>query len=361
MKSKAIIPLVLGLGVGLVAVKFLMDTVKKAKGSNTQQTLVTAVRAKMDIEAFQEITPDLVEQIETAASPLLPAGDRVAKLEDALGRVTAKAIPRQSPVLQSMLSPKGTPAGMFGRIPSGYRAVSVKIDEASAVAYQLKPGDWVDVVVVMDLDTGNRGRKKQTIAEVILQHVQVGAVGQTTAGPTGSADAKVKPAKSVTLIVAEEDVPKLHLAGTRGKITLAMRGADDQVSNKPLVADSDQVFKFLQEPVYEPQPAATTVATLTTDPAPALEAPHGVTVFYGAPRGLKVEQTTFSDKNSRRILDQGEGRGSRTSALLNRPGRSSAPPARQPAPIPPLPAPEANPQDEYTDPDGENNFEREDE
>lgn len=360
MKSKAIIPLVLGLGVGLVAVKFLMDTVKKAQGSNAQQTLVTAVRAKMDIEAFQEITPDLVELIETAASPLLPAGDRIAKLEDALGRVSSKAIPKQSPVLQSMLAPKGTPAGMFGRIPSGYRAVSVKIDEASAVAYQLKPGDWVDVVVVMDLDTGNRGRKKQTIAEVILQHVQVGAVGQITGAATGSADSRVKPAKSVTLIVAEEDVPKLHLAGTRGKITLAMRGADDQVSDRPLVADSDQVFKFLNEdPIEEPQP--TTIASFTSEPAPPIEMPHGVTVFYGAPRGLKVEQTTFSHKDSRMILDQGEGRGSRTSALLNRPGRSSGAPARPAVPVPPLPTPEANPQDEYTGPGEENGVENENE
>ncbi len=361
MKSKAIIPLVLGLGVGLVAVKFLMDTVKKAQGSNTQQTQVTAVRAKMDIEAFQEITPDLVEQIETAASPLLPAGDRIAKLEDALGRVTSKAIPKQSPVLQSMLAPKGTPAGMFGRIPSGYRAVSVKIDEASAVAYQLKPGDWVDVVVVMDLDTGNRGRKKQTIAEVILQHVQVGAVGQITGAASGSADSRVKPAKSVTLIVAEEDVPKLHLAGTRGKITLAMRGADDQVSDRPLVADSDQVFRFLNEDPIEVPPPATTITSLTTEPAQPIEMPHGVTVFYGAPRGLKVEQTTFSNKDSRMIVEQGEGRGSRTSALLNRPGRSSGAPARPAAPVPPLPTPEANPQDEYTGPGDENGGANEDE
>ncbi|MBI4717136.1 MAG: Flp pilus assembly protein CpaB, partial [Planctomycetes bacterium] len=211
----------------------------------------------------------------------------------------------------------------------GYRAVSVKIDEVSGVAYQVKPGDWVDVIVVMDIESGSRGRKKQTIAEVILQHIQVAAIGQVTSGPAGGgADAKVKPAKSATLIVPEDDVPKLHLAGTRGKITLAMRGADEQVTDKPLIAKSDEVFRFASSPDPEPpptMPVAPTVPTLpVTQPAPALtpkEAPHGVTVYHALPQGTKSETVMFENTHSRTILSLSEGPGSRAASIFGAPNR----------------------------------------
>src|SRR3990172_1430242 len=179
MSRKAIIPLVLGLGIGLLAVKFVVESIQKAQASNASGKGVTAVRAKQDIEAHEEISKEMVETVETADNLFAPQNDRIEKIERAIGRVAAKPIPRSAPVLLSMLAPVGTKPGMVGRIPAGYRAVSVKIDEVTAAGYQIQPGDWVDVIVGMDIDSGNN-RKKETIAEVILQHVQVVAVGQGT-------------------------------------------------------------------------------------------------------------------------------------------------------------------------------------
>lgn len=239
MKGKAIIPLVLGLGIGLVTVKFLVDTIRKAQASNQSQETITVIRASQDIDAYEAITADKVELVETVDSLLAPTNDRIGSLEEIEGRVAAKAIPQCAAVLKSMLAPEGTPAGMVGRIPPGFRAVSVKIDEVTGVAFQIKSGDWVDVIVVMDIDSSTRGRK-ETIAEVILQHVQVAAIGHTATGPTAESKSNMKPAKSATLLVREEDVPRLHLAGTRGKITLAMRGEDEQITERPPSARLDE-------------------------------------------------------------------------------------------------------------------------
>ena len=321
MKAKAIIPLVLGLCVGLVAVKFLVTTLQNARGSTSDAQKTAVVRAKLDIESYAEITAEMVELIPTPDSALIPPGERLDKVEDVTGRVAAKAIPRHSPVLRSMLAPEGTLPGMKGKIKPGFRAVSVKISEVSGVAYHIKPGDWVDVIVVMDVDTGGLKRKKETIAEVILQHVEVVAIGQTTGDQPGETGRSIKPAKSATLLVAEEDAPKLHLAGTRGKLTLALRGDDDLLTSKPPSARETRDFDFARQ--FDPNPATTSagdtsagapggfltnfLAAAATTPTPqptrVEPQPHSVTVYHGTTAtDTQIEQVAFADGDSRVVV-----------------------------------------------------------
>jgi pilus assembly protein CpaB len=297
MNRRAIIPLLVGLGIGLLAVKFAISTIRKAQASSESNKTVTVVRAKLDIAAHEEIQKDMVETVATADSLFAPANERMDKVDTAIGRVTAKPIPKNAPVLLSMLAPEGTRPGMVGRIPSGYRAVSVKIDEISGVAYQMQPGDWVDVIVVMDIDAGTKG-KKETIAEVILQHIQVAAIGYGTDPEADAKQSKMKPAKSATLMVPEEEVPKLHLAGTRGKITLAMRGEDDIAQNSPAVAHGREIMKGTTP---EPEPAPPVLAA-----APAAEPePYMVMVFHGTTtnQAPTVERITFENTHSSKIMD----------------------------------------------------------
>ena len=335
MKRKAIIPLLLGLGVGLFTVKLAVDAIRKAQAAGQSSQTVKAVRATQDINAYEEITTTMVEVVETADSLFAPARERIETVEEVVGRVAAKAIPERAPVLRAMLAPEGTMPGMVGRIPPGYRAVSVKIDEVTGVAYQIKPGDWVDVIVVMDIDSQVRG-KKETIAEVILQHVQVAAIGhETTQQPSGGS-AQVKPAKSATLLVRDEDVPKLHLAATRGKITLAMRGADQETTDDPSWANMGDVIaalrgpgspssdsvspwmqamgKLLEDQGDQSKPRST---SLSAEVEPAL--PYTVMVYRGSPGGDTsgaVERITFENEDSSNIIEVAQGHPSRASATL---------------------------------------------
>jgi len=61
--------------------------------------------------------------------------------------------------------------------------------------------------------------------------------------------------------VANEDVPKLHLAATRGKITLSMRGVDDPTTNMPRIARGSEVIEGLRDPlaVEQPTPAGLSI------------------------------------------------------------------------------------------------------
>ncbi|MFQ5590017.1 MAG: Flp pilus assembly protein CpaB [Phycisphaerae bacterium] len=324
MKGRAIIPLVLGLCVGLIAVKYLANTLQNAKGSTGEQQAIAVVRATRDIDGSQEITPDLVELVETTDETLVPARERVSSIDDVVGRVTAKPIPERAPVLQSMLAPPGTPPGMVGKIPDGFRAVSVKIDEVTGVAYQLRPGSWVDVIVVMDIITGTGRSGKETIAEVILQHVQVAAIGGATSAGADRRSSKVKPAKSVTLLVREQDVPKLHLAATRGKVTLALRGEDEQRTDKPASARESEVFATHLKPDRGKGDGASISSKVAMADSrtrqqartrPRIpEPPHSLVVYRGSTQGdpLTVEQITFANAHSRTVVGIGRGPVSRT-------------------------------------------------
>lgn len=324
MNRKAIIPLVVGLGIGLLAVKFAVSTIRKAQASGGARQTVTVVRAKQDIAAHEEIQKDMVETVETADNLFVPAKERMDKVESAIGRVTAKPIQRNSPVLLTMLAPEGTRPGMVGRIPQGFRAVSVKIDEVSGVAYQMQPGDWVDVIVVMDIDAGIKG-KKETIAEVILQHIQVAAIGYGSDAEGEKTPSKMKPAKSATLLVPEEEVPKLHLAGTRGKITLAMRGEDDQVRNASAVAYGSEIMAATKVAAPEPAPSvapapppAPPQARRERLPQAPEPEPHSVLVFHGTTTNqpTSVERITFENAQSSRITEMTQGAPTRASAMV---------------------------------------------
>ncbi len=325
MNRRAAIPLLAGLVIGLVAVKLVMDFVKKAQGSQQAQQKFTLIQAKQDIKAYEKIDAEMVQAVETSDSVLAPQAERMGSLETVVGRVAMKGIPQNAPILKSMLAPEGTPEGIEGRIPPGYRAVAVKIDEATSAGYNLQPGDWVDVIVVMDIETGTRG-KKDTLAEVILQRVQIAAIGQGTNDQAEAAGGKIKPAKSATILVKHEDAPKLHLAGTRGKITLVLRGSDDKNDDAPATAYGNDIMNRLMgervavgppvaAPTPAPEQAPATIAVPEAPPPP----PHTVLVFRSIAEGNKpasTERVTFENAESWKLLEVGAGAPTGAGAIM---------------------------------------------
>jgi pilus assembly protein CpaB len=316
MKSKAIIPLAIGLVAGVFAIKASMDAVKSAKGAtNSEETAV--VVAVTDIPVTVAIQPEMLKVARTPKTPLLP-GDVFTNPEQLIGRVAQKAIPQGVPILPTMIAPEGTSPGLLTRVKEGYRAVAVKIDESSGVGYLVRPNDWVDVLAVMDI---KRGKGSETISRVILQCVQVGAVGQVLGQQKEDGG---KQARSVTLIVKEEDVPKLHLAQSRGKITLAMRGNDDAEVSDPAQASESEVLgladprKRNQKPAADPSGFSAWFSNMmatakknsqAAPPEPPKVAgpqPFAVLVVNNDsqnPAGSDVQRITYRDAESMEVVD----------------------------------------------------------
>jgi len=304
MKAKTMLPLVIGVVFGFVAIKLGFDAIQRARGSAAPTELVSVVVANTDIESTAELVSEMLVVKKTPASPLAPP-DAFSSADDLVGRVAAKGIPWGSPILPSMLSPKGTKPGLQVRIQEGYRAVSVKVDEVTGVAYNLRPGDYVDVIAVMTLQ-GARG--KQTVSNVILQRVQVGGVGQWLDAP----DQKESKVKSVTLLVKEEEVPKLHLAQSKGKVTLAMRAPDDERISKFSSAYESELTGRDDTLLARATAPASMGALLNPDQFdPMTPREWVVTVFNGPVRagdGESVHRLTYEDTRSMKVVNATTGR-----------------------------------------------------
>jgi pilus assembly protein CpaB len=215
MKPRSLIPLIIGLVVGFFAIKMGVDMIKRAKGAEGDQRNVL-VSAKQ-IESASRIEESMVKPRGVAAG-LVPA-DAFSDAKALVGRVTLLTIPPGVPITKAMLAPPGAEPGLRARIPGGHRAVSVSVNEESAVAGFLTPGAHVDVSAV---------NQKAGTSKLILTDVEVGAVGQSLnqVGPDGKS---VKVSKSVTLFLKPSQVEVLNAhAGSKGTIRLALRGHGDR-------------------------------------------------------------------------------------------------------------------------------------
>lgn len=218
MRPRSLIPLVIGLAVGFFAIKMGVDMIKRARGSEGDQKSVLVSARQIDTAA--RIEESMIKAKAVPAS-LVPS-DAFTEPKALVGRVTMLAIPPGIPITRAMLAPPGAEPGLRARIPAGCRAVSVSVNEESAVAGFLVPGARVDVSAV---------NARCGISKLILTDVEVGAVGQSLSqiSPDGKT---VKVTKSVTLFLKPDEVEVLHAnAGSKGQIRLALRGQGEPAAD----------------------------------------------------------------------------------------------------------------------------------
>jgi pilus assembly protein CpaB len=143
--------------------------------------------------------------------------------EKLAGRVAVVNIGAREPITESRLAAEGTAAGLSAIIPEGYRAMTVKVDDAAGISGFIQPGTLVDVVVTIDPEGSSR---QDPVSKIVLQNIKVLASGQNIDKPEDEREAKS--VKAVTLQVTPEQAEKLALAATEGKLQLVMRSQIDQ-------------------------------------------------------------------------------------------------------------------------------------
>ena len=147
--------------------------------------------------------------------------------EKLAGRVAVINIAAREPITESRLAAEGTAAGLAAIIPEGYRAMTVKVDDAAGISGFIQPGTLVDVVVTIDPEGIAR---QDPISKIVLQNIKVLASGQNIDKPKDEREANS--VKAVTLQVTPEQAEKLALAASEGKLQLVMRSQIDQGDEK---------------------------------------------------------------------------------------------------------------------------------
>jgi len=231
------------------------------------------VVAKTDIPARTKITESMIEVrlVGADARGALAFTDTAA----VVGQVTRFPIAASEQVLSSKVVTLAATSGTAGGrslsfvVPQGKRGIAIKVTEVANAGGLILPGDYVDVLVVYDIefqsdpkDPASREKADSYLVQTLLQNVEVLAVQQTVvdvvpeATPTAgdqrvrNSEAKAVPdAITVTLALSPEDAQKIYLAESNGRIRLALRpfGDADQPSLTHMI-ETDLFPKNLPNP-----------------------------------------------------------------------------------------------------------------
>ncbi len=263
------IALALGAFVSLVVYRRL----QAGAGANTAPG-IEAIVAVNDLEVGAKIDDRDIRLVRFPAGDL-PA-NAISQRSKVVGRGVILPITRGEFILPTKLAGENAGAGLPSLIPPGMRAVSVRVNDTTAVSGFVLPGTRVDVLL-----TGSpQGGEQQTTT--VLENIAVIATGQklerTAAGEAQSAPV-------ITLLVSPDDAQKLALATTQGHIQLALRNPLDTKQEDLASARSGSLYKNL--PPLPHVASVTHVKTKVSPPPPPTA--YTVEVY----RGDKKDETKF--------------------------------------------------------------------
>lgn len=203
-----------------------------AAPEKVQQTLVyPVVVASKPLAAGQAIPADALRVERLTINPVGAFQDVAA----ATGRVPVLDLAEGTPVIENQLV-----SGLALRINEGERAVAIKADEVMGVGNRIQPGDFVDVFITLKSDGKDVDRSQ---ARLLLSRKRVLAFGNASVDglPSKAVDKatqqqqamRTEPARTAVLAVAIDDVNRLTIGDTSGRLMLALRNPTDMSEPDP--------------------------------------------------------------------------------------------------------------------------------
>jgi pilus assembly protein CpaB len=219
-------------------------------GANTPlETKVGVLVAREMISPRTTIQPEMLVVRMYARDEEPP--EAVREMTLATGKIALQQIPAGAPLTQRMIGDRGPGLGLSFGVKPFQRAVTVPIDPVSGVAGYLKPGDRVDVLATYSGSENNTAR-------VVLQDVELLAIGNQPASTTDVKDKPNTPADAVTATLAgsADQMQLLALTAAKAKIQLALRSPDDHAYVPPTRVTTTEVFGGNTQRTPAPPPAA---------------------------------------------------------------------------------------------------------
>jgi pilus assembly protein CpaB len=204
----------------------------------------------------------------------LPA-NAVLKREDIIGRGVTTTIYEGELIVENRLAPKGAGGGLAAMIPSGMRAVAVRVNDVVGVAGFVVPGMRVDVLI-SGSPPGPSNSIQGNLTRTLLQNIEVLSAGQDFKKDN---EGKPQGAAVVNLLVTPEQAEMLSLASNQTTIQLVLRNPlDTQVAKTPGTAVVE--LFAMNGPKKRPEP---TKVYVKAAPKPAPPPPPPVEVKAAPP------------------------------------------------------------------------------
>ncbi len=272
---KSLILIFIALGCGLVVSIGVSQVMNRDGGGSTlemEQILV----ALADIDIGTKLDAQNVK-LEDWPKAKIPEGS-IRRLDDVKDKFANVRFFKGEPLNVNKIS--DTLSNIANKVPEGYRAMPVKVDE-DTVMRGISPGDRVDVMVFL---RRNGQDIVETGAFTILKNVRVFAVNATTER-ANDAKGETTSFKTVSLLVKPDHARELAVAAQMGKIMLTLRRPDesdeaageeatplseilsgrakiasDAPANASTPTQTSGFTQLLEHATAEPQPPTTTVA-----------------------------------------------------------------------------------------------------
>jgi len=217
MRMKSLILIFIALGCGLVASIGISQVMTRDVGVSLEMEQVLVALADIDIGTKLDAQNVKLEDWPKAK---IPEG-AVRRLDDVKDKFANARFFKGEPLHVNKIS--DTLTNIANKVPPGYRAMPVKVDE-DTVMKGISPGDRVDVMVFLKR---NGMDIPETGAFTILKNVRVFAVNTNTERAT-DAKGEVANFKTVSLLVKPDHARELAVAAQMGKIMLTLRRPDQQ-------------------------------------------------------------------------------------------------------------------------------------
>jgi pilus assembly protein CpaB len=219
-RTRTLIVMAVAVVMATAASLLVYRTVQRIPIREIEVAHVYTVVAAKAVPVGAMLTPEHVKVIAWPERNPVPGSFK--KPEEVTNRGVVVPIAENEPVTESKLAPIGAGAGLAPTIPSGMRAVSVKVNEVVGVAGFVVPGSRVDLVVTVD-----EPASKTTITRAVVSNLEVLTAGTRFDQEKSRTDGKPIPTSVVTLLATPQDAEKITLAASEGRIMLTLRNPLD--------------------------------------------------------------------------------------------------------------------------------------
>jgi pilus assembly protein CpaB len=175
-----------------------------------------------------------------------------ADLSKLQGTVVRYPIPAGQPITQGGLVKPGDRGFLAAALGPGMRAVTVPVNDKSAVAGFVFPGDRVDLILTQEIAGGGDGPPLKA-SETVLRNVRVLATDQRTDKQVDDkGNTVVTTYSSITIEATPKIAEKIAVMQTVGSLSLSLRSiADNQGELEEAIASGDVVVPEGGDPKLE--------------------------------------------------------------------------------------------------------------
>jgi pilus assembly protein CpaB len=211
------------------------------------------------------------EDVRLAAWPASsPVAGSHTSVDDVVNRALLASVVENEPLLDSKLASAAAGAGLPPAIPTGMRAMAVKVNDVIGVAGFIDSGTRVDLVVTIR-------KREESSSRTVVSNVEVLTAGTRLEQQKARASNTTPSAAVVTLLVSPTDAERIALAQAEGQIVLILRNPLDTAPTETEGVRTAALFGVPTPPVTEavqrvraPRPAS--------NPVPVVAAPRPYTV-----------------------------------------------------------------------------------